>query len=131
MAELKKRPFCGHNAHFGQTIFNSKIVACNFCGSRTVGCYSDDLAAKFWNKRKVDEKRRALTIKELKMMVGQPVWVASNRKKEWCIVHSYHLQEVVGGGIIVTTRTSQKITLPFDKIGVTWRAYRSMDQEGC
>ena len=64
-----------------------------------------------------------LTIRKLKMMVGEPVFVVTENKKEWCIVHSYHLPEVVGGGIIVTTRTSQKKTLPYAEWGLFWRAY--------
>lgn len=64
-----------------------------------------------------------LTIRKLKMMVGEPVFVVTDNKKEWCIVHSYNLPEVVGGGIIVTTRTSQKKTLPYLGWGIFWRAY--------
>lgn len=79
-----------------------KPCPCPFCGQKT---YPD------------------LTIRQLKMMVGEPVFVVTDNKKEWCIVHSYHLPEVVGGGIIVTTRTSQKKTLPYLGWGVFWKAY--------
>ena len=74
--------------------------------------------------RCVVKKNNPLTIKELKMMVGRPVWVVSEHKKEWCIVHSYHSPDVCGGGIIVTTRTSQKRTLPYYNIHLNWDAYR-------
>ena len=64
-----------------------------------------------------------LSCRQLKMMVGEPVWVVSPKRKEWCIVHSFHSDDVVGGGIIVTTRTSQKITLPYYDAEKHWWAY--------
>lgn len=69
------------------------------------------------------DKPKALTIKELKMMIGKPVFVVRENRKEWCLIHSYHLSEIYGGGIIVTTRTSQKKTLPYHAFCISWRAY--------
>ena len=62
----------------------SDLKPCPFC-KHIVRC----VAKKKQNK--------PLTIKELKMMVGKPVFVVTERLKEWCIVHSYHFPEVCGG----------------------------------
>lgn len=50
--ELLRCPFCGHKAHFGLSLFQSHIVSCNSCGARTISCENDDLAKRFWNRRK-------------------------------------------------------------------------------
>lgn len=71
-----------------------------------------------------------LTIAELRGMVGEPVWIVTERLKEWCIVHSYHLDDVIGGEIIVTRRTAEKRVYSYTDKGKTWLAYRHKPEEG-
>lgn len=59
----------------------------------------------------------------LRKMVGQPVWVETEKRKEWCILWGYHGPEVYGRAFIFTKRTAEKIQLPFDGLGVTWFPY--------
>lgn len=65
-----------------------------------------------------------LTLEELKEMVGEPVYIVTYEKAEWCILHSYHSSEIVGGGFIMTRRTAEKRAFPYADYGKTWLAYR-------
>lgn len=64
-----------------------------------------------------------LTLEQLRDMVGKPVWVETNRRKEWCILWGYHGPEIIGQAMIFTTRTAAKNQLPFAEYGETWLAY--------
>lgn len=65
-----------------------------------------------------------ITPAELREMVGDPVWVVTVRLSEWCIVHSFHSADVIGGGIIMTRRTAEKRIYQYADYGKTWMAYR-------
>lgn len=69
------------------------------------------------------EKNEPLTLDELKMMIGEPVFIVTSGLKEWCIVHSYHRPEVIGRSFIMTRRTAEKRLYAFDDYGKTWTAY--------
>ena len=71
-----------------------------------------------------------LTLEELREMDGEPVWMSTRRLSEWCIVHSFHSDDVIGGGIIVTRRTAEKRTCSYADHGKTWLAYRRRPEEG-
>ena len=71
-----------------------------------------------------------LTLDELREMDGEPVWMSTRRLSEWCIVHSFHSDDVIGGGIIVTRRTAEKRTYSYADYGKTWLAYRRKPEEG-
>lgn len=75
-------------------------------------------------------KNDPLTLDELRLMSGEPVWVVTDRMKEWCIVHSHHSDDVIGGGIIMTRRTAEKRTYQYKSYGYTWLAYRRKPEEG-
>lgn len=64
-----------------------------------------------------------LTLEQLREMIGQPVWIESNDKKEWCILWGYHCPEVYGRSMIFTRRTSEKKQYQFSDYGKTWLAY--------
>ena len=64
-----------------------------------------------------------LTLEQLREMIGQPVWIESNDKKEWCILWGYHGPEVNGRSMIFTRRTSEKKQYQFSDYGKTWLAY--------
>lgn len=66
-----------------------------------------------------------LTLAELRQMDGEPVFVVTDRLKEWCLVHSHNSDDVIGGGIIMTRRTAEKRTYQYACYGKTWLAYRS------
>lgn len=68
-------------------------------------------------------ERKPLTLEELREMVGKPVWVETERRKEWCILWGYHGPEVIGRAMIFTTRTSAKNQLSFAECGKSWYAY--------
>lgn len=70
-----------------------------------------------------------LTLDELRKMSGDPVFVVTDRMKEWCIVHSHHSDDVIGGGIIMTRRTAEKRTYQYKSYGYTWIAYRQKPAE--
>lgn len=69
------------------------------------------------------EKNEPLTLDDLKMMIGEPVFIVTSGLKEWCIVHSYHRPEVIGRAFIMTRRTAEKRQYAFDGYGKTWMAY--------
>lgn len=65
--KLERCPFCNGVAHYSVTIFGSHIVACGRCHAQSVPCASDELAAKFWNKRPKNRRtplsdNKALTV---------------------------------------------------------------------
>ena len=78
-----------------------------------------------------------LTEEVLKEMIGEPVWIETSKRKEWCILWGYHGPEVCGRSFIFTRRTAQKEPYQFSELGVTWWAYRyppttvSMTCKGC
>ena len=76
------------------------------------------------------ESNDPLTLDELRQMDGEPVWVVTERLKEWCIVHSHHSDDVIGGGIIATRRTAEKRVYSYADNGKTWLAYRHKPEEG-
>lgn len=72
----------------------------------------------------VTKKVEPLTLEELRKMGGEPVFVVTDRLKEWCLVHSHNSDDVIGGGIIMTRRTAEKRTYQYACYGKTWLAYR-------
>lgn len=76
------------------------------------------------------ETNKALTLDELRKMGGEPVFVVTDRLKEWCLVHSHNSDDVIGGGIIMTRRTAEKRTYQYACYGKTWLAYRKKPEEG-
>lgn len=60
-----------------------------------------------------------LTLEQLLEMDGEPVWVSTGRLSEWCIVHSCHSDDVIGGGVIMTRRTAEKRTYQYADYGKT------------
>lgn len=60
-----------------------------------------------------------LNMDELLEMDGEPVWVSTGRLSEWCIVHSCHSDDVIGGGVIMTRRTAEKRTYQYADYGKT------------
>ena len=70
-----------------------------------------------------------LTLDELRKMSGDPVFVVTERLKEWCLVHSHNSDDVIGGGIIMTRRTAEKRTYQYACYGKTWLAYRQKPEE--
>ena len=70
-----------------------------------------------------------LTMDELRKMGGEPVFVVTDRLKEWCLVHSHNSDDVIGGGIIMTRRTAEKRTYQYACYGKTWLAYRQKPEE--
>ena len=70
-----------------------------------------------------------LTLDELRKMGGEPVFVVTDRLKEWCLVHSHNSDDVIGGGIIMTRRTAEKRTYQYACYGKTWLAYRQKLEE--
>lgn len=78
-------------------------------------------------------KCKPLTLKELRKMVGKPVWVETERRKEWYILWGYHGPEVIGRAMIFTPRTAAKIQLLFADYMKTWAAFAaeppSLDRE--
>ena len=68
--------------------------------------------------------KEPLTLDEMMHMIGEPVWVVTDRLSEWCIIHSFHPPEVYGRAVIMTCRTGQKKQYPIVDHGVRWRAYR-------
>ena len=80
--------------------------------------------------REVTKKVEPLTLEELRKMGGEPVFVVTDRLKEWCLVHSHNSDDVIGGGIIMTRRTAEKRTYQYACYGKTWLAYRQKPEEG-
>lgn len=76
-----------------------------------------------------DQPNDPMTMKQLQEMDGDPVWVSTGRLSEWCIVHSCHSDDVIGGGVIMTRRTAEKRTYPYVDYGKTWLAYRRKPEE--
>ena len=76
------------------------------------------------------KKAEPLTLDELRKMGGEPVFVVTDRLKEWCLVHSHNSDDVIGGGIIMTRRTAEKRTYQYACYGKTWLAYRQKPEEG-
>lgn len=70
-----------------------------------------------------------ITLDELRKMGGEPVFVVTDRLKEWCLVHSHNSDDVIGGGIIMTRRTAEKRTYQYACYGKTWLAYRQKPEE--
>ena len=90
--------------------------------------FSPESAADAWNYR-AEKPNAPLTLEELREMAGEPVWVSTGRLSEWCIVHSCHSDDVIGGGVIMTRRTAEKRTYPYADCGKTWLAYRRKPEE--
>ena len=80
-------------------------------------------------KERFGEANKALTLDELRKMSGEPVFVVTDRLKEWCLVHSHNSDDVIGGGIIMTRRTAEKRTYQYACYGKTWLAYRQKPEE--
>ena len=78
----------------------------------------------------VANRNEPLTLDELRKMSGEPVFVVTDRLKEWCLVHSHNSDDVIGGGIIMTRRTAEKRTYQYACYGKTWLAYRQKPEEG-
>ena len=74
--------------------------------------------------RDLTKKVEPLTLDEMRKMSGDPVFVVTERLKEWCLVHSHNSDDVIGGGIIMTRRTAEKRTYQYACYGKTWLAYR-------
>ena len=57
MIKLKRCPFCGRTAIFvAENPFGGYVhVACSWCGARTRSDYSEEGAAKEWNRRVENE----------------------------------------------------------------------------
>ena len=81
-------------------------------------------------RQKDVRKNEPLTLDELRKMGGEPVFVVTDRLKEWCLVHSHNFDDVIGGGIIMTRRTAEKRTYQYACYGKTWLAYRQKPEEG-
>lgn len=77
----------------------------------------------------VGDVNKSLTIDELRQMDGEPVFVVTDRLKEWCLVHSHNSDDVIGGGIIMTRRTAEKRTYQYACYGKTWLAYRQKTED--
>ena len=86
-------------------------------------CSHGGLCCLCESQRSIKEKQ-PLTLDELQKMSGEPVFVVTDRLKEWCIVHSHNSDDVIGGGIIMTRRTAEKRTYQYACYGKTWLAYR-------
>lgn len=67
---------------------------------------------------------KPLTIEEIRKMVWESVWIVTENLSEWCIIHSCHADDVLGGGVIMTRRTGEKRMYPYSDYGKTWLAYR-------
>lgn len=74
-------------------------------------------------------KPKPLTLEQLKNMVGQPVWIESDRAKEWCLLWKCHGPEIYGRSAIFTKKTSQKLQYLFSDYGKTWLAYKDRPKE--
>lgn len=72
----------------------------------------------------ITQSNAPLTLEELREMDGEPVWVSTGRLHEWCIVHSCHSDDVIGGGVVMTRRTAEKRIYQYANYGKTWIAYR-------
>lgn len=68
-------------------------------------------------------KMVSLTEEQLKMKIGDPVFIRSERRSEWMILWGYHPPEVYGRSFIFTRRTAQKEQFQFSELGATWNAY--------
>lgn len=93
-----------------------------------------DMAISALRQQDVTDKdvgsNEPLTMDELRKMGGEPVFVVTDRLKEWCLVHSHNSDDVIGGGIIMTRRTAEKRTYQYACYGKTWLAYRQKPEEG-
>ena len=90
-------------------------------------CRMEHVQLRAWlaELRDIKQERNApLTMDELRKMSGEPVFVVTDRLKEWCLVHSHNSDDVIGGGIIMTRRTAEKRTYQYACYGKTWLAYR-------
>lgn len=67
---------------------------------------------------------KPLTIEELRKMVWEAIWIVTEKLSEWCIIHSCHADDVLGGGVIMTRRPGEKRMYPYSDYGKTWLAYR-------
>lgn len=72
---------------------------------------------------------KPLAPEELEEMIGYPVWIVTDSRQEWCLVHSYHPPEVCGRCFIMTNRAAVKRQFPFADYGLTWLAYRNKPTE--
>ena len=107
-----------------------EAIKCNWPDSRyTILREALDMAISALRQedhfREVTKKVEPLTMDELRQMDGEPVFVVTDRLKEWCLVHSHNSDDVIGGGIIMTRRTAEKRTYQYACYGKAWMAYRS------
>ena len=107
-----------------------EAIKCNWPDSRyTILREALDMAISALRQQDA-RKNDPLTLDELRKMGGEPVWVVTDRLKEWCLVHSHNSDDVIGGGIIMTRRTAEKRTYQYACYGKTWLAYRQKPEEG-
>lgn len=128
--ELKPCPFCGsENVIFVNGLIGPGMwVSCNDCAAIGPTCQTKEEAESAWNRR-YEPPNEPLTLDELREMDVEPVWRVSCPLAEWNIIHSCHPNDVVGGGVIMTRRTAEKRTYPYDGYGKTWFAYRRRPEE--
>ena len=84
-------------------------------------------------KGKGEKPQCSLTIEKMQNMIGDPVWVETEKGGEWYLVHSFHGPEVYGRCMILTKRTGEKKQFPYAHYGETWRAYSAvlpLDERG-
>lgn len=112
-----------------------EAIKCNWPDSRyTILREALDMAISALRQqehfREATKKVEPLTLDDLRKMDGEPVFVVTDRLKEWCLVHSHNSDDVIGGGIIMTRRTAEKRTYQYACYGKTWLAYRQKPEEG-
>ena len=118
-----------------ETIKRLEIIATNLCGqsAQNPNLWPDykavDMAISALRAKQGQERNAPLTLDELRKMGGEPVFVVTDRLKEWCLVHSHNSDDVIGGGIIMTRRTAEKRTYQYACYGKTWLAYRQKPEE--
>ena len=111
-----------------------EAIKCNWPDSRyTILREALDMAISALREQDAADKdvgnNEPLTLDELRKMSGEPVFAVTDRLKEWCLVHSYNSDDVIGGGIIMTRRTAEKRTYQYACYGKTWLAYRQKPKE--
>ena len=83
---------------------------------------------KLKNEYEPQNSKQMLSEDYLKEMIGRPIWLETQKRKEWVLLWGFHGPEVYGRCFIFTRRTGEKVQLKFSEIGREWKPYKLEDK---